>query len=120
MNVCGRMAIFAAGLALAGAAVAHTMLDRAAPRVGSSVKAVAGRVELWFTEPLEPTFSTVKVLDASGRRVDRNDAAVDQADSKHLFVSVSALPPGRYRVLWRVVSADTHATEGDFTFDVAP
>ncbi len=114
------MAVFVAGLALCAAAAAHAMLDRAAPRVGSSVKAVQGRVELWFTEPLEPAFSTVKVVDASGREVDGHDAAVDQADSTHLFVSVPALPPGRYRVLWRVVSVDTHATEGDFTFDVAP
>jgi copper resistance protein C len=37
-----------------------------------------------------------------------------------LEVSVPALAPGRYRVVWRVLSLDTHVTEGDFTFDVAP
>jgi methionine-rich copper-binding protein CopC len=120
VNVSGRVAIFVAGLAVCAVAAAHAMLDRAAPRVGSTVKAVQGRVDLWFTEPLEPAFSTIKIVDGKGVQVDRHDPAVDRADSKHLFVSVPALPPGRYRVLWRVVSVDTHATEGDFTFEVAP
>ena len=120
MNISAHVAVFVAGLALCAAAAGHAMLDRASPRVGSIVKTIEGRVELWFTQPLEPAFSTVKVVDASGREVDGHDAAVDQADSTHLLVSVSALPPGRYRMLWRVVSVDTHATEGDFTFDVTP
>jgi hypothetical protein len=35
-------------------------------------------------------------------------------------VSLPPLPPGTYRVYWRVLSADTHVTEGDFSFVVAP
>ena len=120
MNFCMRAGSVLIGLALAGAVMAHAMLDRSAPPVGSSVKAVPGHVDLWFTEPLEPAFSSVKVLNAGGRQVDRRDPAVDPKDRMHLSVSISALPPGRYRVVWRVVSVDTHATEGDFTFDVVP
>jgi len=37
-----------------------------------------------------------------------------------LRVSLPVLPPGAYRVTWRVLSVDAHVTEGDFTFDVAP
>jgi methionine-rich copper-binding protein CopC len=33
---------------------------------------------------------------------------------------VPALPPGTYRVVWRVLSIDSHGTTGDFTFEVAP
>jgi methionine-rich copper-binding protein CopC len=36
-----------------------------------------------------------------------------------LTVSVPQLAPGRYRVKWRVLSVDTHVTEGDYSFDVA-
>lgn len=108
------------GLALSASVLAHAMLDRATPRVGSSVKAAPARVELWFTEPLEPAFSTAKVVDAGGRQVDRRDAAVDKSDSRHLTVSLPALPAGRYRVVWRVVSPDAHASDGDFAFDVSP
>jgi methionine-rich copper-binding protein CopC len=35
-------------------------------------------------------------------------------------VSVPPLVPGHYRVVWRVLSVDTHVSEGDFAFDVAP
>jgi hypothetical protein len=30
------------------------------------------------------------------------------------------LTPGTYRVSWRVVSVDTHPTEGNFTFTIKP
>jgi len=35
-------------------------------------------------------------------------------------MAVPPLAPGRYRVKWHVLSVDTHVTEGDFTFTVAP
>jgi methionine-rich copper-binding protein CopC len=33
-------------------------------------------------------------------------------------VSVKTLPPGTYHVSWRVLSVDTHTTEGAFSFTV--
>jgi methionine-rich copper-binding protein CopC len=35
-----------------------------------------------------------------------------------LHVGLKPLPPGTYRVHWRVLSVDTHTTEGSFTFQV--
>ena len=99
---------------------AHAFLDHAAPAVGSTVRAPPPQVRLWFTQPLEPAFSTARVVDRSDKRVDRGDAKVDARDTRILQVSVPALAPGRYRVVWRVLSVDTHVTEGDFAFDVAP
>ena len=120
MNLCTRLGSLLVGLALATGVAAHAMLERATPRVGSSVTAAPAHVDLWFTEPLEPAFSTVRVVDAGDRQVDARDAAVDKADRKHLSISLGRLPPGRYRVFWRAVSTDTHTTEGDFIFDVLP
>jgi methionine-rich copper-binding protein CopC len=37
-----------------------------------------------------------------------------------LRVSLPALPAGRYTVAWRVLSVDSHVTEGTFSFRVAP
>ncbi len=76
-------------------------------------------VRLWFTEQLEPAFSSVRVLDRSGKEVDAGDSHVADTDPMILAATVRALAPGTYRVVWRVVSVDTHVTEGDFTFDVA-
>jgi len=33
-------------------------------------------------------------------------------------VALKPLPPGVYKVSWRVLSVDTHTTEGDFSFRV--
>ncbi|HEY7944774.1 MAG TPA: copper resistance CopC family protein [Casimicrobiaceae bacterium] len=103
----------------AAPAAAHAFLDHAEPAVGSTVHAAPAQVRLWFTEELEPAFSTVQVSDASGKRVDKGDGQVDQADRTLLRGSVPPLAPGRYRVTWRVLSVDTHTTQGDFSFDVA-
>ena len=100
---------------LSPAAFAHAFLERAEPRVGSKVAQAPDHVMLRFSEALEPAFSTVEVLDAAGHRVDRNDRKVDAAVVR---VSVPPLAPGKYRVKWRALSADTHVTQGDFTFEV--
>jgi methionine-rich copper-binding protein CopC len=116
-----RAALAAALLAaFAGAALGHAFLDHAAPRVGSSVREPPQEVKLWFTQELEPAFSTVRVFDQDGKQVDRNDKRVDPADRTVMIVSLSALQPGRYRVVWRALSVDTHVTEGDFTFELKP
>ena len=99
---------------------AHAFLDHALPRVGSTVHGSPSEVRLWFTQDLEPAFSTLRVVDDSGKQVDEKDKGSDPRDASVLRVSVSKLSPGRYRVLWRVVSVDTHVTEGDFIFIVVP
>ena len=106
--------------ALAGAAWPHAFLDHATPAVGSTVQGAPARVALRFTQRLEPAFSRVQVVDAAGKRVDREDASVSGDDATMLTVSLAPLAPGRYAVKWRVLSVDTHVTEGDYTFTVAP
>lgn len=107
-------------LASAGGVGAHAFLDRAEPRVGSTVRTPPAQVKLWFTQDLEPAFSAVKVLNDAGQPVDAGDGRVDPANRALLQVSLSPVRPGQYKVVWRVLSIDTHVTEGDFTFRVAP
>jgi methionine-rich copper-binding protein CopC len=107
-------------LAAAGIAAAHGFLVRAEPRAGSTVRTPPAQVRLWFGERLEPAFSTVRVLDGAGRQVDLGNVSLDPQDAKLLRVSLPPLPAGTCRVVWRVLSVDTHVTEGEFTFRVAP
>ena len=102
-----------------GAAHAHAFLDHADPRVGNTVKSPR-IVTLWFTQNLERTFSTIEVLDSNGARMNAGNALVDTNDRKVLRVPLKALPAGTYTVRWHVLSVDTHTTEGNFTFHVAP
>jgi hypothetical protein len=101
-------------------AAAHALLERTEPRAGSKVRLPPSEVKLWFTESLEPAFSTVRVLDTQGRRVDRADSRVDATNPVLLRVSLLALEAGTHRVVWRVVSIDSHVSEGHFTFSFVP
>lgn len=111
------------GLAFAWAATAsaHAFLERAAPRVGSHVSASPPEVRLWFSEGLEALFSGVTIADPTGKLVAEGVARVDGPDHRQLVLPIThPLAPGRYRVRWKVVSVDSHPTQGDFTFSVGP
>jgi copper resistance protein C len=113
-----RMLIALLPLLFSGSAGAHAFLDHANPRVGNTVRTAPHEVTLWFTQDLEPAFSTVEVSDSSGARVDSGKASVSPSDRKALRIAVKPLGPGTYKVSWRVLSVDTHTTEGTFTFRV--
>jgi copper resistance protein C len=98
-----------------GAANAHAMLDHAEPRVDSKVVTVPLEVKLWFTEELEPAFSTIAVTDTAGRRVDSGKARVS---GDLMSISLRPTNAGTYHVIWHAVSVDTHTTDGNFAFQV--
>jgi copper resistance protein C len=100
----------------AEAARAHAFLDHAEPRVGSSVAVAPRQLSLWFTQDLEPAFTTVQVQNSAGARVDQGTPRIGPANVMH--VGLKPLPPGTYRVLWHALSVDTHTTEGSFSFHV--
>jgi methionine-rich copper-binding protein CopC len=113
-------AILAALLASCPSAFAHAhaMLDRANPPVGSTVGSAPRAVSLTFTEKLEPAFSRIRVENASGARVDEGKPQVERGGGNTLRVGLKPLPPGTYKVIWKVLSVDTHTTEGSFSFQV--
>lgn len=96
-------------------ASAHAMLDHSEPRVGNKVATAPREVTLWFTQKLEPAFSTITVTDSAGKRVDTGKTRVS---GDQMSVSLRPGDSGTYRVKWRVLSVDTHATDGSFTFQV--
>lgn len=118
LRIIAALAFLGAAGLLLGTASAHAFLDHASPSVGSEVPKPPPAVRLWFSQELEPAFSTITVTDAAGRRVDNGDAAIDPKDPSALSVTLRNLPPGTYSVRWRVVSVDTHPTEGSFTFTI--
>ena len=101
-------------------ALAHAHLDHASPAVGSTVAQPPNEVSLWFTEALEAKFSTIEVRDVQGRPVQAGPATLARGNTAQLRVPLKALTPGTYKVIWRVLSVDTHRTQGDFTFRVGP
>jgi methionine-rich copper-binding protein CopC len=102
-------------LLASGEATAHAMLDHAEPRVGNKVAAMPREVTLWFTQKLEAAFSAITVTDPAGKRVDTGKTRVS---GSQMSVSLRPGGSGTYHVKWRVLSVDSHTTDGSFTFQV--
>jgi methionine-rich copper-binding protein CopC len=100
-------------------AFAHAFLEHATPAVGSEVASAPKELDLSYTEPVEVLFCRVAVTDSHGASVS-DGKPVGRNGNQMLVVPLKALPPGRYRVEWHVVSVDTHKTEGHFMFTVKP
>jgi len=112
------------GLALAACALTatvaagHAVLQRAEPRVESTLKRAPDEIKLYFTERLEPAYSSVRVVNDHDVQVDRRDSRVDRSNPALLRATLPRLPPGTYKVIWRVLSIDADVTEGGFTFRI--
>ena len=101
-----------------GGVEAHAFLKDSEPPVGGTVQTSPNEVRIRFTENIEPAFSSIKVFDAAGKQVDKRDVHLDRSDRALLHVSLPRLGAAIYKVVWRVVSVDTHVTNGNFTFRV--
>jgi len=97
---------------------AHAFLKDANPGVGSTIETSPSEVRIRFTENIEPAVSSIQVFDASGKEVDKHDLHLEGSDHALLHISLPQLGVGTYKVVWRVVSVDTHVTNGNFTFRV--
>jgi methionine-rich copper-binding protein CopC len=113
------LALLCAGLVVGtGVALGHSGLQRAEPPVESTLKRPPTEVKLYFSERLEPAYSTVHVEDGKGARVDRDDSHVDRSNPLLMRVTLTPLEPGTYTVVWRVLSVDSHITQGRFKFRI--
>ena len=101
-------------------ASAHANLADAEPAPNSVLDKPPSKITIWFTEPLEPSFSAIEVLDSQGDRVDNDDSAVDPRDPTVMSVTVKEdLPNGAYTVAWRNLSTvDGHTIRGTFFYSV--
>jgi methionine-rich copper-binding protein CopC len=105
-------------LAIQSQARAHAFLDHADPKVGGTVTNAPTEVKIWFTQNIEPVFSSVVVQDDKGKEVDGKVMRQDEKNKCLLIVPVPPLPDGVYTVVWHVVSVDTHRTQGHFKFTI--
>jgi methionine-rich copper-binding protein CopC len=102
------------------AAWAHAFLAGATPSAGSQFAVAPPRLTLRFTEPVEPVFCTIELLDPAGRPVPLPGPAKADGNPQVLTVTLPRLGAGAYTVIWHVTSVDTHKTEGRYQFTIGP
>ncbi len=103
-------------------AVAHAEYDHADPPADAILTTPPTVVRIWFTEELfrRAGVNGIEVYDGTGKRVDLDDAAIDDDDRALMVVSLMAeLPAGDYTVRWKTLSADDgHEGSGDYRFTI--
>lgn len=118
----------------ASPALAHAVLLRAVPqdlcllpggeslpadvpvcRTGAVLPEPPRSVLLVFNEPVQPIGRGLRVVGPDGRRADRGPVRVGGPEVE---VPVDAAAPGTYRVVWSVISPDTHPEFGTMAFSV--
>ena len=97
---------------------AHAVLVRSTPPGRATLAEKPDRVQLWFSERLEPAFSSVSVWSSAGTQVDAGDARVGHDDARRLSVTLPPLPRGAYSVRYRVLSVDGHVVDSSFSFTI--
>ena len=95
---------------------AHTALARANPSPGATLDVPPAALSLEFTERLDPAFSRVQLIDATGTVIAATETVRPEAPST-LALALPTLDRGSYTALGRVRSAeDGHVTEGTVPF----
>ena len=117
--------LLAVTLLSARSALAEATLVRTAPPTDSILAEAPAQVEMWFDQPLAPSFAATEVtlaLAGAPTEIRPLYAAVDHRDPTRLIISPpQALNTGRYVIKWRITSAqDDSVSQGEYTFVISP
>lgn len=118
MDILKRLASCAALTLAAGFASAHPGLVSSSPKAGELLDVAPRTIRLSFNEPVEPSFTTVKVTDPSGRELPVQPAQADGGNSRSVALPLTAATPGTYKADWSALGRDGHRMKGEFSFTV--
>ena len=98
-------------------ASAHTALVTSSPKSNAMLKSSPKYISITFNEELieiagKPV-SKIRLFNAKGKEIKLPKAQIIHKD---IVVAVSKLPPSKYKVTYRVVSADGHPVTGSYFF----
>jgi methionine-rich copper-binding protein CopC len=105
-------------LFMASPALACGVMDKADPKVGSTVEPT-DHITLTFTKAIIEGDNSIKITDAAGNTVKAGKPVSSDDDTVLSLKTDHLLAPGKYKVLWTVVWQDCNSkTQGDYKFTV--
>lgn len=113
-----RLAILLILLGTTSTVFAHAKYERSNPGHRSIVTRSPEHIKIWFSEQLEPAYSTIVVKNKDGKPVSDEKATVDVDDGKLLMLILPKLEVGKYSVFYRVLSVDGHVVDSKFKFRI--
>ena len=113
-------AVFIVALAVPAAVLGHAELDTMTPANGSTVSAAPAQIVATFTEPLDPSKSSLVLVTAGGAQL-ASGGVVAADDAKKMTLALASLAAGAYEIRWTTASAlDGDLDRGTTTFTYAP
>jgi methionine-rich copper-binding protein CopC len=107
-----------ASVIFSGNATAHPKITKSEPAAGAVLETAPKTIQLTFSEPLEPAFSTIVLKRVDGTTVATEAAKIDPAAPGVLVLQAPVLSKGEYQALFAVIGKDGHRREGDIKFTV--
>jgi copper transport protein len=118
-GLLGLAAVAIAMLLLAAPASAHAVVVASNPPDGARLAHSPASVRIRFDEPVGLDLGYLRVVDASGQRVDSGQASHPNSDGAAIQVALrSGLGDGSYLASYRVTSADSHPVTGSIRYVV--
>lgn len=101
-------------LAVAAPASAHAEVETSDPAQGARLSVAPLRVVVHLSEPIEPSATSMTVVDATGARVDLGDLRIEGGNKPILTLSLREdLGPGAYAIVWKTLSRYDGHPSGD-------
>jgi methionine-rich copper-binding protein CopC len=113
-----RLSLAALAAAAAPCVFAHAQLVASVPAQGAALDKPPSALRLTFNERIEPAYTSLSLVDASGRQVAGAKAVADPNDARSATFTMPPLAAGAYSARWIAVGADGHKTHGEFSFSI--
>ena len=101
-------------LAWSASAASHAIITASKPRHGAILKHAPQTATLHFNSKIERSVTQIVLQTVAGEETVL--AAIPGKDITSMTVKLPGLSPGVFRVVYRVLSADGHVTEGYVQF----
>jgi methionine-rich copper-binding protein CopC len=96
----------------------HNHLTKSAPAANEVLAESPKTIRLWFSEKVEPKFSSIVLMRADSTKLEVGKAAATD-DPKSIAADLATpLSSGKYLIRWRTAGDDGHAVRGTFSFSV--
>lgn len=95
----------------------HATLLRSSPAANTHLAQPPDTIRLVFSEPVLPNMSQISLIYSDGN-IRPLPVAGDPRNVRILVGRVGLIPRGKYKVSWRILSADGHPVAGSFSFFV--
>lgn len=118
-SIARRAALTLVIMAVPSLTLAHAAMVKADPGPRAVAPQSPATIRLWFNEPVEESFANVRLESADGVPVQGlGKPHVDPVDKTLLVVPIPDLPPGMYKVKYKVLSVDGHIVDWGYSFRV--